>query len=73
MVKTDVSTSNTASFRVFAGPRGGMWGYNSVENERWGTCPLCFEDCYPGGLGRPSYVRSVQIQRLLSKPGNGEG
>ena len=30
------------------------------------------KDCYPAGLGRPSYVRSVSIQRLLSKPGNGE-
>ena len=30
------------------------------------------KDCYPGGLGRPSYVRSVEIQCLLSKPGNGE-
>ena len=27
------------------------------------------KDCYPGGLGRLSYVRSVEIQRLLSKPG----
>ena len=30
------------------------------------------KDCYPAGLCRPSYVRSVSIQRLLSKPGNGE-
>ena len=30
------------------------------------------KDCYPGGLGRASYVRSVKIQRLLSEPGNEE-
>ena len=27
-----------------------------------------YKDCYPAGLGRDDYKRSVEIQRLLSKP-----
>ena len=30
------------------------------------------KDCYPGGLTRPSYVQSVEIHRLLSKPNRGK-
>ena len=31
-----------------------------------------YKDCYPAGLTRASYVQSVELQRLLSKPARGK-
>ena len=44
----------------------------SVKTNVGAFARYILKDCYPGGLGRPSYVRSVKIQRLLSRKGNGE-